>query len=382
MLLCLYKFSCFYYITIVLPLLNSIVTEAMLEMAMLFFISVIGCVLIFITFYLIRYAIRSKIRKKLYNYFSNIISEIAICESVSEIQSFLDKTSVKRILYKLLQSTFCRQVFIHQLTKAAGNVAGSSNENLKWVYEHFHLEKDSELRMQSNRWHIKAKAIQELAQMQQKKDIKKLYRLANHSNEFVRQEAQTAIVKLFGFSGLRFLNVTSYTITDWQQFCLLQELTLKRITSFAGMERWIRSSNSSVVIFALRLVETYHWHELHDEVAAQLTHPSEKVQQKSIQTLGEIYQPHTGKLLIAAYNKINKQLQFVVLKVFEKAASENEIPFLLQQLNHPDNQFKLIAARAIHNCGAENRAIIRDTIMNNGYSAAALLSKLLEEEIV
>jgi hypothetical protein len=354
----------------------------MLEMAMLFFISVIGCVLIFITFYLIRYAIRSKIRKRLHSYFSDIISEIAICESVSEIQSFLDRASVKKSLYMLLQSSFSRQVFIHQLTKAAGNVAGSSNENLKWVYEHFHLEKDSELRMQSNRWHIKAKAIQELAQMQQKKDIKKLYRLANHSNALVRQEAQTAIVKLFGFPGLRFLNVITYTITDWQQFCLLQELTLKRITSFAGVERWIRSTNNSVVIFALRLVETYHWHELHDEVAAQLTHSSEKVRQKSIQTLGEIYQPHTAKLLIEAYSKISKQLQFVVLKVFEKAATENEIPFLLQQLNHPDNQFKLIAARAIHNCGAENRAIIRDTIINNGYSASALLSKLLEEEIV
>ena len=382
MLLCLYKLSCFYYITSVLPLLYSIVTEAMLEMAMLFFVSAVGCVLIFITFYLIRQAIRSKKRKKLDNYFSDIISEIAICESVSEIQSFLDEASVKKNLCKLLQSSFSRQVFIHQLTKAAGNMAGSSNENLKWIYEHFHLGKDSALRMQSNRWHIKAKAIQELAQMQQKKDIKKLYRLANHSNAFVRQEAQTAIVKLFGFSGLRFLNVITYTITDWQQFCLLQELTLKPITSFAGVERWIRSSNSSVVIFALRLVETYHWHELHDEVAGQLTHPSEKVQKKSIQTLGEIYQPHTGNLLIAAYDKMDKRLQCVVLKVFEKAATEIEIPFLLQQLKHPDNQFKLIAARAIHNCGAENTAIIRNTIINNGFSAAALLSKLLEEEIV
>lgn len=83
-------------------------------------------------------------------------------------------------------------------------MAGTSNENLKWVFEHWHLEKDSETRMQSTRWHIKAKAIQELAQMQQSKYIKKFYGLADHSNAFVRQEAQTAIVKLFGFSGLGF----------------------------------------------------------------------------------------------------------------------------------------------------------------------------------
>lgn len=378
----LYKFSCFSNIANALSLLYVLMNKTALKVAMLFFISVIGCVLIFITFYLVRRTARSKKRKKLRNYFSNIISEIAICESVSEIEAFLHEASVEKNLHKLLQSSFSKQVFIRQLTKTSGNMAGGASENLKWVYEYFQLEKDSETRMQSSKWHIKARAIQELAQMQQKKYIKKFYRLANHSNAFVRQEAQTAIVKLFGFPGLRFLNVAGYTITDWQQFCLLQELTLKRITSFAGVEKWIRSSNNSVVIFALRLVETYHWHELHDEVAAQLTHSSERVQRKAIQTLGEIYQPHTAALLIDAYNKINKQLQFAVLKVFQKAATENEVPFLLQQLKHPDNQFKLIAARAIHNCSADNTAIIRDNIINNGYSAAALLSQLLEEEIL
>lgn len=337
--------------------------------------------MIFITFYLIRRSTRSKKRKRLRNYFSDIISEIAICESVPEVQAVLGEP-VNKKLHKLLQSSFSKQLFIRQLTKASANMVGTSSDNLKWVYEHFHLGKDSETRMQNSKWHIKAKAIQELAQMQQKKNIKKIYKLANHSNSFVRQEAQTAIVQLFGFSGLRFLNVASYTITDWQQFCLLHELTLKPITSFAGTEQWLRSSNSSVVIFALRLVETYQWHELHDDVTALLTHPSEKVQQKAIETLGEIYQPHTGDLLIASFNKINKQLQFTVLKVLEKTATSNEVPFLLDQLKHPDNQFKLIAARAIHNCGNDNATIIKDTIINNGHSAAAILSKLFEEEIV
>jgi len=460
MLLYLYKFSCFCYLANALLLQYILINEALLRIAIVFFTSIIACVLIFIIFYFIRRKAKSKKRKKLREYFGNIISEIAICESISERQagieagygiaktvsltnvklntpikrftewlrslknnhsekmpesepqidtpadsisenspadipvftkamaavmakeSFLQEVDLKPGFYKLLQSPFVKSVFIRQLIKASKNMAGSANENLKWLYEHLHLEKDSEIRIKNKKWHIKAKAIQELAQMEQKKYVKQLYKLANDSNTFVRQEAQTAIVKLFGFSGLRFLNVISYTISDWQQFCLLQELSLKRITSFAGVEKWIRSANDSVVIFALRLVETYHWHELHDDVAAQLTHPSEKVQQKAIQTLGEIYKPNTAGFLIAAYHKINKPLQFVVLKVFQKAATQNEVPFLLDQLKHPDNQFKLMAARAIHNCSADNTDIIRDTIINNGYSAAALLSQLLEEEIV
>jgi hypothetical protein len=363
-------------------LLYFLISEAALKMAMAFFISVIGVVLIYLLFFLIRYAAKSKRKKRLRSYFSEIISEIAICESEPEMQSFLENPSIKKSLDKVIQSSFDRRVFIRQLVRVSRNMAGASNDNLKWTYEYFGLEKDSEKRLQSHKWHIKARAIQELAQMQQKRHIKKIYRLANHSNSFVRQEAQTATVKLFGFSGLRFLDVVTYTITDWQQFCLLQELTLKHITSFAGVERWIRSSNDSVVIFSLRLIETYHWHELHNQVALQLSHPSTNVQRKAIQTLGEIYQPNTAALLIEAYEKVNKQLQFAILKVFEKAATENEVPFLVEQLKHPDNQFKLLAARAIHNCNVENRDIIKETIINNGHSAAALLSKLFEEEIV
>ncbi len=513
MLFCLYKFSCFFYLSNALPLLYILISKSALKIAIIIFIGLAAIVFIFISFFLIRHLIRSKKRKKFRNYFSNIISEIAVYEAapetqsdnkteysiaepvslniekkagkqkislviqgnknekaivfepfytansftsqqtkngnaalidgnaetplktfcewlksikidqshnmmesdeqpdkdekpdktvqyideipnanaevitepmaeVSPKQSFSQNIPLEPGLYKMMQSSFIKKVFIGELTKASRDMAGTARENIKWVYEHLQLVKDSEKRLQSNRWHIKAKAIQELAQMQQKRYVKKLYKLANHSNTFVRQEAQTAIVKMFGFSGLRFLNVVNYTISDWQQLCLLQELTLKQISSFAGVERWVRSSNTSVVTFALRLIETYHCYELHDEVAEQLNHPSEGVQKMAVQTLGEIYQPRTAALLIDAYNKVNRHLQFAVLKVFQKAATENEIPFLLEQLKHPDNQFKIMAARAIHNCSADNTAIIRDNIINNGYSAAALLSKLLEEEII
>jgi hypothetical protein len=380
MFICLYKLLYIYYIANALPLLRILINEAALKLALILLLLTTAGFLIFIFYFLIWNFIRSKKRERLRTYFGNIISEIAVCESISELQSFLQQT--RRELLKLLQSSFFKKNFILELVKASGNMTGTSKENLKWLYEQLLLEKDSETRMQKNKWHIKAKAIQELAQMQQKKYIKSLYKLSDHPNAFVRMEAQTAVVKMFGFSGLRFLNVIRHTITDWQQFCLLRELTFTQISSFAGLEKWICSSNDSVVIFALRLVETYHCYELHDKVAEQLNHPAEAVQQRAIQTLGEIYQADTGALLIAAYNNAGKQLQFTVLRVLQKAATETDIPFLLQQLKHPDNQFKLMAARAIHHCSNNNTGIIKENIIKNGYSSAALLSKLLEEEII
>ena len=65
-------------------MLYFFISEALLKIAILFFILIITCLLIFIIFYFIRRKARSKKRKKLREYFSNIISEIAICESVTE----------------------------------------------------------------------------------------------------------------------------------------------------------------------------------------------------------------------------------------------------------------------------------------------------------
>lgn len=62
--------------------------------------------------------------------------------------------------------------------------------------------------------------------MDQKNLLTKIYRETNSKNEFVRSEAQIAIIYMTGFNGLRFLDVISYPLTLWQQIKLLEQLRL------------------------------------------------------------------------------------------------------------------------------------------------------------
>ena len=193
---------------------------------------------------------------------------------------------------------FARKVLITELLKTARSMSGSAASNVCWFYAQADLDKDSLDRLQYGAWHVKARAIQELSGLRQRKQITKIYRLTNHPDELVRNEARTAVVKLTGFEGLRFLDVITYPITAWEQLCLLHELSFHKAESFTQIDRWLNSNNNSVVEFALRLVEVYKLYDLHSQVLNCLSHPSVEVRKKAINALNEIYQPDAAAHLV------------------------------------------------------------------------------------
>ena len=159
--------------------------------------------------------LRQQKRASVRHLFSDLIAETAICESPQEVQATLQ--AFLAVNGKLVQKPFARQVLIKALVKIKDDISGSSAENLRLLFEQLGLDKDCYQQFLSKRWHIKAKAIQQLAEMQQHQYLVKIYRETNHANKFIRTEAQIAIVKLTGFKGLRFLNIISHPVSQSQQ---------------------------------------------------------------------------------------------------------------------------------------------------------------------
>ena len=153
----------------------------------------------------------------------------------------------------LLQNPTFKNCAINELVQAKKNLSGFSTLNLKKLYEILDLNFTSFKKIKSIKWHIKAKGIQELGTMEQKKYVKQIFRLTNDENEFVRNEAQCALVSFYGFAGLRFLNVTAYPISQWQQIQLLNKLHGIKPDNFDGIKKWMQSDNEFVIIFSLNI---------------------------------------------------------------------------------------------------------------------------------
>lgn len=359
--------------------LDVFIQPVHLMLAMFVFILIITGVIVFILIYLIRRTARSYRRAQLRETYSGLISELALCETEDELQYFMFQPTTKEQLQLLLNDNYSRKVLITELLRTVKNMSGTAALNICWFYEQVGLDKDSLARLQNGAWHVKAKAIQELSGLQQKKYITRIYRLTNHPDELVRNEARTAVVKLTGFEGLRFLDVISYPLTEWQQLCLLYELSLHNSRSFEQASRWLQSKNNSVVEFALRLVEVYKLYEFYPNVISCLGHESKLIRKKSLAALKEIYDPAANELLAAMFPNEDIAVQLQILKLLQEHGSETEQTFLLQQISHPQQEIKVAAARAVYHTQPDAERILVKLVDKDSYPWTVLLPQLKQE---
>lgn len=244
-----------------------------------------------------------------------------------------------------------RQLLVDELVQGKKSLTGTAATNLVLLFNQLGLSKLSLQKLNSRRWHIKARGIQELAVMEQRQLVTRIYRLTNAHHELVRMEAQSAIVQLYGFEGLRFLDIIDTPISEWQQITLLRLLARMPGIQPEKVANWLSSSNDSVRIFALKLVAEHHLRQLHDQTAPCLQHPHPPVRMQTVRCLKEIYTDRTSDALIQAYDTQNIPCRLAILDTLGSIGAPDNGAFLSQQLSEAEDMLKLGAARALIQMG-------------------------------
>ena len=244
-----------------------------------------------------------------------------------------------------------RQLLIDELIRAKKALTGTAAINLVALFNQLHLDQLSLQKLKSRKWHLKARGIQELAMMEQKLRVVRIYRLTNAHHDLVRMEAQSAIVQLYGFEGLRFLDIIDRPLSEWQQIKLLRLLARAPGILPDKVGKWLASANDSVRIFALKLVAEHHQQELHDQVINCLYHDSPQVRLQAIRCLREIYTEDTSVALIGIYGIETILCRLAILDTLGQIGSESDCLFLTRRLENDDNNLRIGAARALVKLG-------------------------------
>ena len=189
--------------------------------------------------------------------------------------------------------------------------------------------------------------------MEQRDYLTRLYRLTNAQNEVVRREAQGAIVQLYGFDGLRFLDVIDTPLSEWQQIQLLRLLQHAIGTPEENIFRWLRSPNVTVRIFTLRLIAEQHLQQMIPHVTECLRDLSGPVRLQAIRSLGELAATDSARSLTSAYQAEGLAGRLAILQTLGSIGVQGELEFLDIQLSAADNRIKLEAARALARSGEE-----------------------------
>jgi hypothetical protein len=279
-------------------------------------------------------------KKRIRIYLENWITQVIMEEEI-------DTDKLLRNFRRILFSRAARQFAIDELIVCKKNFSGGVTENIIWLYLQLGLKKDSLRKLRTTApWHIRAKGIQELYLMEQQDVLKIIYKNTNSNNEFVRMEAQTGVINLTGFPGLRFLDVVSYPITEWQQLKLLEQLRLHPVKQdLSGkIPNWLHSSNTTVIVFALKLADEYQVFPVKDQVMACMERADKTVRSQALKTLVRLADETTAALLAGYFPNESPANQLYILDALRTLATENETAFLVSLLEHENDTVKLKAA--------------------------------------
>lgn len=279
-------------------------------------------------------------KKRIRIHLENWITQVIMEEEV-------DTDNLLRNFRRILFSRSARQFAIDELIVCKKNFSGGVTESIIWLYLQLGLKKDSLRKLRNTaRWHIRAKGIQELYLMEQQDVLKTIYKNTNSNNEFVRMEAQTGVINLTGFSGLRFLDVISYPITEWQQLKLLEQLRLhpEKQDLSDKIPHWLQVANTTVIVFALKLADEYQVFSVRKQVMDCMAHADKTVRSQALKTLVRLADETTPATLAGYFPQESLANQLYILDALRMLATENETGFLVSLLDHENDTVKLKAA--------------------------------------
>lgn len=275
--------------------------------------------------------------------------EIMLNEWISDAltEGELAELSMPEDIANYLKKPVIRQFIIDTLININKNVTGSIAANIIKLYLTLELKEDSIRKLRSGVWHKRARGIYELYMMRQASELQDILEYTNSKNEFVRMEAQTAIIGLSGFNGLVFLDTLSYPLYEWQQIKLLEQLNTMDPGNLNRLPLWLTSENNYVVHFALKLAEIYQQFQVHDNVVSCLGSDIEKIRGQAVKTLGSIAMEDTIQILKRQYDEETITNKKIILEQFVVHGSDEDLEFLNARMEEVDDSLKLEAARAI-----------------------------------
>lgn len=252
---------------------------------------------------------------------------------------------------KAAGDTFKRQILMSQMKDLMVNLSGDAAEKLSELYYKLDLDRDSEEKALSSKWHIKVKGFRELALMNVTRVNEEIARCLHSRNSILRMEAQLALVRLGDEDRFVFLDHLERPFTPWEQLNVHQTIVSHNL-EIPSFERWLGTANPTVVIFSLRMISLFCQTGSWRKVAEQLDSPFEKVRREAVHTLGELRVREALPYLKQHYKKEIYENSLEIVRAIRKMPDESVLNFLKLVIDKEDDiQLQIEAAKAIYEMG-------------------------------
>jgi hypothetical protein len=292
--------------------------------------------------------LKSKLEKKYeiavinYLYAGNETDEIS-----SEQQSIIDEVK------STISEPFKRDILISTLLKLSYEISGEMAESIHQLYIETGLLNYSLAKLRNRKWNIIADGIREvtLFHVKEVQDQVKIH--INHPKVQVRSAMQLYLVNLFHFEGLNFLNHITTPISEWDQIQLLEVLQLNNNQIVSDIKLWLKSTNESVVFFALKLAKIYNQYGVKDELIVLLDHKNIKIRIDVIHLLSYLNIIDAKTILKNKFKKLTLEEQIAFFEMMENLYEMTDKPFVMEHILNTNFEIKFSALKILRNLNIE-----------------------------
>ncbi len=252
---------------------------------------------------------------------------------------------------KIASDDYRRQVLIDQMIDVSVNLKGSSEEKLMKLYNELELDRDSVARARSRRWHKRIKGFRELAFMGIREGNDEMLKSLNSRNEILRMEAQIALVRLSDKDHFEFLSQMKRPFSLWEQITL-HDLIIQHEIPVPEFQRWLSSTNPTVVMFSLRMIREFKQMDAEPELRKSLLHRDPRVSKLAVEVAGDLGMKTTLDTMKRMYKFQEYNNCLEIVRSMGKMPELSMLGFLKLVLDKEDDvQLQIEAVKAIENMG-------------------------------
>ncbi|HEY0900130.1 MAG TPA: HEAT repeat domain-containing protein, partial [Sphingobacteriaceae bacterium] len=277
---------------------------------------------------------------------TNMLAHIILYDDLEDVDKAVQHF-VPRFKKILGVSPAVRELLVRELLTYHGNFTGKTAEILKGIYLGLELDKQARKKLTSWHWERQVEGIHELTKLWIRQDADLILKLTNSKNSTLRMEAQISYLKLSTEDSFRFLDHAREAILEWHQLVLFEVITKTRNVQIPSFGKWLASSNDSVVMLCLKLVDHYQQLETIPQLIGLISHPDLKVRSKAINVLGKLEAEMAEGYFFEIYDQQPAEIRNEILKAMGRISSGNYLDFLSGRLASEEYEIRMNAIRSI-----------------------------------
>lgn len=284
--------------------------------------------------------------------FDHLISEVILSEESSESVDLTEKKAFLTNAYKrkYLKSKFAQDLMIDRMLELKRSIEGTLEKSIVDLYRRLDLHQNSIQKVKSRKWFVVVKGMKEISEMQVKEANYLLIEKLSGSNQHIIREAQIALVKLSPQNPLYFLDQPGIFLTKWQQLRLHKFIKKYAKEGVPAFEKWLDSGNTSVIIFAMRMIAIFQQLGAAEKVATFLDHQETSVRKLAAETLEGLSAFHLSDSLLHAITTKKECVGPTILRALTELSTPDISANIARQLVvTPSYNLKKEAVRTLLN---------------------------------